>query len=188
MCNANSILTEHFAEHKFHSTYPKFQRDITSNSILQKGGNVQISPQNVRLRVFGFPQKRPVKHHVFLNLFGSGSGTLRVSKSQTCPALSLLSWVFISGSRVFGNPVAHVNSKSLWVIYFVSSHPKSSWVIKTSYFRGPPIQNPINCDSVVITTTVCRGLLFTPSAHLWAVRWPNSHGIPRLRLFLISFP
>ena len=104
MCNANSILTEHFAEHKFHSTYPKFQTDITSNSILQKGGNVQISPQNVRLRVFGFPQKRPVKHHVFLNLFGSGSGTLRVSKSQTCPVLSLLSRVFISGSRVFGFP------------------------------------------------------------------------------------
>ena len=35
------------------------------------------------------------------------------------------------------------HSKSLWAIYFVSSHPKSSWVIKTSYVRGPPIQNPI---------------------------------------------
>ena len=48
------------------------------------------------------------------------------------------------------------HSKSLWVIYFVSSHPKSSWVIKTSYVRGPPIQNPIYCDSVVTTTTVCN--------------------------------
>ena len=51
------------------------------------------------------------------------------------------------------------HSKSLWVIYFVSSHPKSSWVIKTSYVRGPPIQNPIYCDSVVTTTTVCGGWL-----------------------------
>ena len=49
-----------------------------------------------------------MKYHVFLDLFGSGSGTLRVSKSQTCPALSLLSWVFISDFRVLGNPVAHV--------------------------------------------------------------------------------
>ena len=121
MCNANSILTEHFAEHKFHSTYPKFQTGITSNSILQKGGNVQISPQNVRLRVFGFPQKRPVKHHVFLNLFGSGSGTLRVSKSQTCPVLSLLSRVFISGSRVFGNPVAHVRLIHGTFLFFVAT-------------------------------------------------------------------
>ena len=48
------------------------------------------------------------------------------------------------------------HSKSLWAIYFVSSHPKSSWVIKTSYVRGPPIQNPIYCDSVVTTTTVCN--------------------------------
>ena len=47
------------------------------------------------------------------------------------------------------------HSKSLWAIYFVSSHPKSSWVIKTSYVRGPPIQNLIYCDSVVITTTLC---------------------------------
>ena len=46
------------------------------------------------------------------------------------------------------------HSKSLWVIQFVSSHPKSSWVIKTSYVRGPPIQNPIYCDSVVTTTTL----------------------------------
>ena len=49
------------------------------------------------------------------------------------------------------------HSKSLWAIYFVSSHPKSSWVIKTSYVRGPPIQDPIYCDSVVTTTTVCYG-------------------------------
>ena len=49
-------------------------------------------PQKVSAFGFwGFPQKRPVKHHVFLDLFGLGSGTLRVSKCQTCPALSLLS-------------------------------------------------------------------------------------------------
>ena len=47
------------------------------------------------------------------------------------------------------------HSMSLWAIYFVSSHPKSSWVNKTSYVRGPPIQNLIYCDSVVTTTTVC---------------------------------
>ena len=47
------------------------------------------------------------------------------------------------------------HSKSLWAIYFVSSHPKSSWVIKTSYVRGPSIQNPTYCDSVVTTTTLC---------------------------------
>ena len=52
------------------------------------------------------------------------------------------------------------HSKSLWAIYFVSSHPKSSWVIKTSYVRGPPIQNPIYCDSVVTTTTVCVQWIF----------------------------
>ena len=92
MCNVNFL---------------KFQTDITSNSILQKGQNLRYHPKCQPLGFFGFPQKRPVKHHVFLDLFGSGSGTLRVSKSQTCPAPFLLSRVFISGSRVFGNPVAY---------------------------------------------------------------------------------
>ena len=55
------------------------------------------------------------------------------------------------------------HSKSLWAIYFVSSHPKSSWVIKTSYVRGPPIQNPIYCDSVVTTTTVWGGCNYRKS-------------------------
>ena len=53
------------------------------------------------------------------------------------------------------------HSKSFWVFNFVSSHPKSSWVIKTSYVRGPPIQNPIYCGSVVTTTTLCALLITT---------------------------
>ena len=100
----------YFAEHKFYSTYPKFQTDITSNSILQKEEIIRYPHKMSAFGFSGFPQKRPVKHHVFLDLFGSGSGTLRVLKSQTCPALSLLSRVFISGSRVLRNPVAHVKT------------------------------------------------------------------------------
>ena len=62
--------------------------------------------------------REPVKSPVFLELFGSGSGNLKVSKSQTTHALFLLSRGFFSGSRVFGNNVAH------------------STLIKCSYFFG----------------------------------------------------
>ena len=38
---------------------------------------------------------------------------------------------------------------------FVSSHPKSSWVTKTSYVGGPSIQYLIYCDLVVTTNILC---------------------------------
>ena len=64
------------------------------------------------------------------------------------------------------------HSKSLWAIYFVSSHPKSSWVIKTSYVRGPPIQNPIYCDSVVTTTTGAYSFMLKYSKITLWFKWP----------------
>ena len=72
MCNANQYINRIVTSQQstFQSTnfiqfiqmcnadFLKFQTNITSNSILQKGGDFQISPKNVSLRVFGFPQKR----------------------------------------------------------------------------------------------------------------------------------
>ena len=99
-------------EHMFYPIYPNVQSLLFKRpkfyTLLSAKRKIfsDISKKNVNLRVLGFTEKC----HVFLDLFGSGSGTLRVSKSQTCPALSLLSRVFISGSRVLRNPVAHVKT------------------------------------------------------------------------------
>ena len=45
--------------------------------------------------------------------------------------------------------------QTMFSAIFVSSHPKSSWVTKTSYVGGPSIQYQIYCDSVVTTTILC---------------------------------
>ena len=78
--------------------------------------------------------------------------------------------LYIEISRSDGpqKELAHVDLshlKSYWVNHTISlavlGNSKSSWVIKTSYVRGPPIQNPINCDSVVTTTTLCIVFCFS---------------------------
>ena len=130
MCNANNkYINRALSREQILFNLSKVPNRYNFQHHSAKGGNYKISPQNVRLRVFGFPQKRPVKHHVFLDLFRSGSGTLRVSKSQTCPAPSLLSRVFISGSRVIGNPVAHIDNNTN------RSEHKHFFVQCLSYFR-----------------------------------------------------
>ena len=68
----------------------------------------------------------------------------KIKKSQTCPVLSLLSRVFISGSRVFGNPVAHVRLIHGTFLFFVATKNLlhnftfqyvilSNWYFKRSY-------------------------------------------------------
>ena len=83
MCNPNSLKFQTF-RHYF----------------LQKRWNFQICQNEWQSSGFRVCLKIPEKSPVLLGLFGSGSGNLKVSKSQTTHALYLLSRVFFSGSRV----------------------------------------------------------------------------------------
>ena len=70
------------------------------------------------------------------------------AKSYSCRLDS--SKLIMTHQTMFSAILGH--SKSF---IFVSSHPKSSWVTKTSYVGGPSIQYQIYCDSVVTTTILC---------------------------------
>ena len=71
-----------------------------------------------------------------------------IAKSYSCRLDS--SKLIMTDQTMFSAILGH--SKSF---IFVSSHPKSTWVTKTSYVGGPSIQYQIYCDSVVTTTILC---------------------------------
>ena len=65
------------------------------------------SNNDVHLWVFGFPHKRPEKRHVFLDLFGSGSGNLKSQNLKSVPPCACFHGFF---SRVLGFPVTMLHT------------------------------------------------------------------------------